>query len=227
MPFDGEWKLLKENEQCRVYSRDIPDGTGLPEFRGVGDIDGISPWELGLVMRDYAFRRNWDNTTLQQGMLANPEPDFWLSYNLSAPSLGGMISARDFTDFQFARADSDGGYTHGGSACDFPEVPPLKGIVRGNNSSCGVRMQPIPGAPDKVRLHYVIRSDLRGSLPRWVVNKAMGGVIADFYAKLQLNLPKRDRSRYPPRPEAPGQASHPGFQIPRLDGTPGVVAPRG
>jgi len=159
------------------------------------------------------------------GSVANPDPDHWVSYNLSKAALGGMVAARDFLDFQFARADPDGGYTHAGSAIEIPSIPPKAGIIRGSNYTCGWRMEPVSGNPNATRLHYILRSDLKGSLPQWMVNKAMTGMIFGFFKKFAANLPRRDPARYPPKPAAPGVASDATWVIPTLDGAPGGVAP--
>ncbi|KAJ4454671.1 stAR-related lipid transfer protein [Paratrimastix pyriformis] len=222
-PLTGEWRVLSDDpKNCVVYRREMHDDVGIPEFCGVGLFSGVTPWEMNLILRDYDFRRRCEASLLQMGCIAHPETDFWALYNRSAAVLGGMVSSRDFLDFSCARCDPDGGYTHGGSSIEMPSVPPVTGCIRGRNYTCGTRVQP-GDAPNTVKVTYIIRSDLKGSMPQWVVNKAMVGVVSGFFAQLRKNLPSLDKSRYPAKPDQPGLATPPGWVIPPLNGTPGVL----
>jgi hypothetical protein len=110
--------------------------------------------------------------------------------------LMGLISSRDFIDACTVRPLPDGGFITAASAVEgYPETP---GCVRGKNKSCGLTFRPtglcqkfLPPFLDEVqssfsllmfsitalgvRICWVIHSELGGSLPVALIDRAIPG----------------------------------------------------
>jgi len=62
---------------------------------------------------------------------------------------------------------------------------PSNESASGENGNCGWRMAP-GSKPNSTTLHYILRTDLKGSMPHWIVNRAMGDMMFNFYHQLRV-----------------------------------------
>jgi len=72
-PLPGDWVLLKKDEFVAVYRRDVK-GSPIPEFRAIGEFEGIDPWTMNYCLRYYPFRRGFDTSLARFGAVWQGDP---------------------------------------------------------------------------------------------------------------------------------------------------------
>ena len=146
------------------------------------------PEHTPAVVRDQFYlekRKNWDTNQYvdHTGVLweiraeSDPAGLIVVSRNAVKSAAGGLISARDFVDAASCRRLEDGSILQGGCSIDFEECPPEKQFVRGNLYPSGFIAKP---AGNGTSLIYVVQSDIKGWIPKSVVESAMVSALKDI-----------------------------------------------
>lgn len=99
----------------------------------------------------------------------------------------GLISPRDFVDAVMTIKGEKRISTNGISVI-CPECPPRDKYVRGWNYHCGLMCLDIPDRPHHSKLMSFIQPDIRGMLPRSLVDSAIPGSMNDFFSNLRSCL---------------------------------------
>jgi len=100
-----------------------------------------------------------------------------------APSLGGMISPRDFILFR-AWKEEEGSLWQVARSVSDKIYPPVNGFVRGTLHMSGLCTKPLPTNPNHCTLYYEVHSSIGGYLPSWAVNKGIVGEMTAAFAKI-------------------------------------------
>ncbi|XP_076465003.1 stAR-related lipid transfer protein 5-like [Babylonia areolata] len=99
----------------------------------------------------------------------------------------GLISPRDFVDV-VVTIKADNTISTCGVSVNCPQCPPKDGYVRGWNHHCGLMCIENPQRPQHSKLMSFIQPDIRGMLPRSLVDSAIPGSMMDFFANLRACL---------------------------------------
>ncbi|KAJ3126587.1 hypothetical protein HK100_010181 [Physocladia obscura] len=135
-----------------------------------------------------------------------------LTYTRVAPAVGGMISSRDFLDvsvvvhpatntedtvvdptenltnpaLHYSLIWESIGDTLSLNADVTPFLPATATpAIRAHNYLGGCRLSPSSDSPSSCIMHYCIRSDIKGSVPAWLVDMGIGGSFDSIYNELR------------------------------------------
>ncbi|KAJ3264063.1 hypothetical protein HDU77_009471 [Chytriomyces hyalinus] len=124
-----------------------------------------------------------------------------ITYTRLTPAVGGMISARDFLDASvvvhrpgseskihdlvWESLDPD---VYGQYIASFNAPPGTKSTgaaVRGRNYLAGCRVTKLDTNEEECWMQYCIKSDIKGSVPVWLVDLGVGGSLESIFAELR------------------------------------------
>uniref|UniRef100_A0A8W8IC23 START domain-containing protein n=1 Tax=Magallana gigas TaxID=29159 RepID=A0A8W8IC23_MAGGI len=117
------------------------------------------------------------------------KPDLRINRACTASAMLGLISPRDFVDLILVR-ETDECFSTNAISIEYPECPEVKDHVRGWNWSCGMICVKYPDDPNKCKLVSLIQPDIKGMLPKNVVESAIPGSMVEFFTKLEEALKK-------------------------------------
>ncbi|KAI9325333.1 hypothetical protein DFJ73DRAFT_870014, partial [Zopfochytrium polystomum] len=103
-----------------------------------------------------------------------------------------MIAAREYVDFRIVvRNDGKGRFYSAWQAVEEGVgkklLPESEGVVRGYNFVSGFMCESI-GDGSQSKVCYMIRSDLRGTMSLWVVNKGLSYTLDSFVAAIAKQM---------------------------------------
>ncbi|XP_022333397.2 stAR-related lipid transfer protein 5-like isoform X2 [Crassostrea virginica] len=135
-------------------------------------------------------RAKWDTNMKKIEILKWIEkPDLRINRACTASAMLGLISPRDFVDLILVR-ETDECLSTNACSVELAEFPEEKKFVRGWNYSCGVLVIKYPSDPNKCKLVSLIQPDIKGMLPKNVVEAAVPGSMVEFFTKLEDALKK-------------------------------------
>uniref|UniRef100_A0A8W8IAA2 START domain-containing protein n=1 Tax=Magallana gigas TaxID=29159 RepID=A0A8W8IAA2_MAGGI len=135
-------------------------------------------------------RAKWDTNMKKIEILKWIEtPDLRINRACTASAMLGLISPRDFVDLILVR-ETDECFSTNAISIEYPECPEVKDHVRGWNWSCGMICVKYPDDPNKCKLVSLIQPDIKGMLPKNVVESAIPGSMVEFFTKLEEALKK-------------------------------------
>ncbi len=169
----------------------------------------VTPAQMFVVLQDIPHTIDWNPTIIMYKILHQFNAEVELNICTAASAAGGLISSRDFINLRTcAQARTkiptetrDSVYIIGGTgvvADNWPHSPtPVQsGVVRGWNGLGGYLVEPVKGRESEsiCLVHWVINADLKGWLPRSLIDGAMCTAMTDWCNNLRAYL--RDK-KYP------------------------------
>jgi len=130
---------------------------------------------------------HWNPTIKEFNKVLDVGDQTKLIYWCSNEILAGLVSSRDFVDVQGYRKMGDS-YVLGGSGTVWKEKPEQKSRVRGENGLNLLKMSPVAGKPGYTKITWVNSTDLKGLLPKSVVEKAMNYMMLEYTKHLRTRL---------------------------------------
>ncbi|VDM60330.1 unnamed protein product [Angiostrongylus costaricensis] len=173
----GEWKVIKACDPLVLQS---PESSYYirSEF-------SCSPQELfNATWRDVV---QWNKQLLDGKVIGNVDSVTDLYYSRSLPALKGYIGSRDFVDIRRIYCDSVVQLYYGVFvSVDYPPMPPdpSKKIIRGMNGPSCIRAGS-DAATGKSYLEWIMRTDLRGGLPKRLTQSKMHSYFIDYVNSLR------------------------------------------
>lgn len=192
------WIETSFNKALNMHMYQCDVGGGMHRrHKAVIDVPYAPRYFLDALLND-ARRLVWDGSvaTLTSQPIGTPEDCLWLQHGVTKGVYG--VSPRDFVNAVSFENLEGGGIVHGGMGIEeHPLFPQRRGVQRALNL-CGVgwHLLPIPppegraAAADSswTRVSYIIHTDLRGWLPQFVINAAMGSTYAGFFEGVLKDL---------------------------------------
>ncbi|CAF4894141.1 START domain-containing protein 10-like [Pieris napi] len=177
---DIGWNLEYERDGVKVWAEDAAHGA-LRTVKVVADFEDVEPDALYDVLHDPEYRSVWDTHMLaaEDAGHINVNNDVGY-YAMSCPA---PLKNRDFV-LQRSWLDTGDEKMILNHSVYHKDYPPRKGFVRALSLLTGfvVRSRPVgPGS----WLGYVSRSDPRGALPAWLVNRVTAQLAPRLVHQLQ------------------------------------------
>eukprot|EP01137_Pigoraptor_chileana_P025286 Opistho-2@94548 len=182
--FDG-WKLEKEADGVLVHSRPSP---GVKLFRSTAIVEMSPRAVFEMVYYNIESQPNWNKAMTEYRTIETINDITDITYAMAAEAAGGMVSPRDFVNIRQWRLCEDGTYLCGGTGTTHERCPERQGITRGLNGPGGFVLLPVKERPGCTQFVWVVNSDIKGWLPKYVVDQAMTGVIIAFNGMLQSHV---------------------------------------
>ena len=162
---ESEWEEVRCRNGIRVLSRDMP-GSDIIAFRGDVTINA----DIGTiinVINDKSSRKEWVDRLLASSTLKQDSSFESIEYTkISCP---WPISDRDFVFRSTIYLDEERGrVVMDMSSVDYPAMPPIKGVVRGETRHSVYTLTRIEDGITRVEAEFY--GDPKGWIPAWVTN---------------------------------------------------------
>ena len=129
----------------------------------------------------------WNPTVEEVKVLRVISRNTDISYTVAAEAVGGLVSSRDFVSLRTWKS-KNGILFSSGSAINYPECPPIKKHVRGENRPGGWACMPVPGKPNMCKFVWICNTDLKGWIPKYLVDQSLTAVLKDFLKSFRIRM---------------------------------------
>ncbi|ESP05526.1 hypothetical protein LOTGIDRAFT_102899 [Lottia gigantea] len=184
---DSGWEVAKKTKDILIEYKPSKEFGG-HLYRGTSEYS--CPVEIVFQYVDPlpgdAPRLKWDKGIKKIEILKTISDDVRINRVCTDSACMGMISPRDFVDVILNKKTEDGMSTN--VSIDYAECPVDKKYVRGWNHHCGLICMNIPDKPGHTKLVSLIQPDIKGMLPRALVDQAIPGSMTEFFANLRQCL---------------------------------------
>ncbi|KAL9974023.1 hypothetical protein ACROYT_G020552 [Oculina patagonica] len=161
---DG-WNLQYDKQDTKVYSK-TKEGSTVRLIKVVTNFKDVSPSLMYDVLHDGDYRRSWDDNMLECFEICQLDRCNDIGYySIKCPS---PMKNRDFVTQRSWNWEEDN-FIIFNHTVHHKDVPLKKGLIRGNSVLSGYYVQ---RKGDGCSLTYVSQVDLKGNIPKWLVNKA-------------------------------------------------------
>ncbi|XP_027145487.1 steroidogenic acute regulatory protein, mitochondrial isoform X1 [Larimichthys crocea] len=129
----------------------------------------------------------WNPSIQQIKVLKHIGPETIVTHEVSAETAGNMIGQRDFLSVRHSCKQKSGVYL-GGAATQLESFPPQAGFVRAEDGPTCIVIQALDEDRRKSRFTWLLNMDVKGWLPKSIVNQALPRAQLDFTRHLRRRL---------------------------------------
>ena len=180
----SEWSQVWKTDEVIVLKKKT-EGTPMVLVKAVATLKGIPADIVFKAIYNTDIRQSWDKLFYHFEVVEHDEEklETVLYYVIKAP-LG--ISNRDFLQrrrvmYNFPKKDV---VTMHFKSIDHPSKPPVSGIVRAETILSGYIIEQIQDDPPISQLIVISQNDIKGLIPRYLVNLASGKAPKQWIANL-------------------------------------------
>ncbi|KAM5264345.1 steroidogenic acute regulatory protein, mitochondrial [Ctenodactylus gundi] len=182
---DG-WK--KENHQANgdeVLSKTVPDVGKVFRLEVVVEqpMDRLYDELVGRI----EATGEWNPNVKEIKILQKIGKDTFITHELAAEAAGNLVGPRDFVSVRCAKRRGST-CVLAGMATHFEGMPEQKGIIRAEQGPTCMVLRPLAGSPSKTKLTWLLSIDLKGWLPKTIINQVLSQTQMDFANHLRLRL---------------------------------------
>ncbi|XP_027795161.1 steroidogenic acute regulatory protein, mitochondrial [Marmota flaviventris] len=180
------WK--KETQQAngdKVLSKVVPDVGKVFRLEVIVDQPMERLYEE-LVERMEATGE-WNPNVKEIKVLQKIGKDTVITHELAAEAAGNLVGPRDFVNVRCAKRRGST-CVLAGIATHFGEMPEQKGIIRAEQGPTCMVLHPLAGSPSKTKLTWLLSIDLKGWLPKSIINQVLSQTQMDFAYHLRKRL---------------------------------------
>jgi hypothetical protein len=138
---------------------------------------------------DGSLRVKWDKDIKSCKVLKRIDEDITIQTSMTNSAAKGLIAPRDFIDVILVKK-TENYVSSNGVSIEIDEFPPIEKFVRGFNYPCGLICLPIPDKPNSTKVVSLIQPDIKGMLPRSLVDAAIPKSMVGFFSNLREILKK-------------------------------------
>uniref|UniRef100_A0A2R8ZFP9 Steroidogenic acute regulatory protein, mitochondrial n=1 Tax=Pan paniscus TaxID=9597 RepID=A0A2R8ZFP9_PANPA len=113
--------------------------------------------------------------------------DTFITHELAAEAAGNLVGPRDFVSVRCAKRRGST-CVLAGMATDFGNMPEQKGVIRAEHGPTCMVLHPLAGSPSKTKLTWLLSIDLKGWLPKSIINQVLSQTQVDFANHLRKRL---------------------------------------
>ncbi|XP_059822093.1 steroidogenic acute regulatory protein, mitochondrial [Hypanus sabinus] len=129
----------------------------------------------------------WNPNVKQVKILKRINKETMVTYEASAETAGNVISPRDFVSVRYAKRRGSTCFLAGMSThCNL--MPQQNGFIRGENGPNCIVLRPSAEDPNKTKFTWLLSIDLKGWLPKSLINQALCQTQADFAQCLRQHM---------------------------------------
>uniref|UniRef100_A0A8D0BEE7 StAR related lipid transfer domain containing 3 n=1 Tax=Salvator merianae TaxID=96440 RepID=A0A8D0BEE7_SALMN len=129
----------------------------------------------------------WNKTLLACQILQRVDDNTSVTYDVAAGAAGGVVSPRDFVNVRRIERRRDR-YVSSGMATVHSSRPPTSKYVRAENGPGGFVALKYPANPNLCTLFWVLNTDLKGRLPRYLINQSLSATMTEFVFHLRKRV---------------------------------------
>jgi len=173
----GDWKVLKAKEDVTIYCGRV-SGINYKIFKADAIIDAPMDRVFYLTFDAEYASKNSDTYNIyeRQMFLGDTHEVIYLQTNAI-----GAISPRDEVQVRTWKRYK-GGYALASTTIEWEKFPPARGHVRSHTPyGAGFTLTPVEGEPGKCRMINFFSADIKGWVPRLVIDMTVGGEMFKFF----------------------------------------------
>lgn len=129
----------------------------------------------------------WNPSIQHINVLKHVGPDTIVTHEISAETAGNLIGQRDFLSVRHSCRQKSRVYL-GGAAIQLESFPPQAGFVRAEDGPTCIIIQAMEEDTRKSHFTWLLNMDVKGWLPKSVVNQALPRAQLDFTRHLRRRL---------------------------------------
>ncbi|TRY98176.1 hypothetical protein DNTS_035002 [Danionella cerebrum] len=126
----------------------------------------------------------WNPNVKQVKILQKIGSDTMITHEVSAETPGNVVGPRDFVNVRCAKRRGSTCFLAGMSTLH-PGMPEQKGFVRAENGPTCIVMRPSSDDPNKTKFTWLLSLDLKGWIPKTVINRVLSQTQVDFINHLR------------------------------------------
>ncbi|XP_054031057.1 steroidogenic acute regulatory protein, mitochondrial isoform X2 [Dryobates pubescens] len=180
-----DWKTETERNGDKVLSKVLPDVGKV--FR----LEVVVEQPLDTVYSELVDRMeqmgDWNPNVQEVKILQKIGKDTVITHEKAAAAPGNIVGPRDFVSVRCARRRGST-CVLAGMATKYGAMPEQEGFVRAENGPTCMILRPLPGRPSQTRLTWLLSIDLKGWLPKTIINQVLSQTQVDFANHLRKRL---------------------------------------
>ncbi|XP_044293481.1 steroidogenic acute regulatory protein, mitochondrial [Varanus komodoensis] len=189
----GDWKTetVMDNGD-KVLSKMLPDVGKV--FR----LEVVVDQPLDCVYSELVERMeqmgDWNPSVKEVKILQRIGSDTVITHETAAATPGNIVGPRDFVS---VRCSKRRGSTCilAGMATTYAGMPEQKGVIRAENGPTCMVLRPLKGDPSQTKLTWLLSIDLKGWLPKTLLNQVLSQTQVDFAKHLRNHLTTSSAAR--------------------------------
>jgi len=189
----NQWSVARQTDDI-VVKQTYKKGKGseIPCYQCIGNLPFSTKELLEKVILDVEVIKKW--SSVDDIYVFEDHQDAEIPYDIYRQRhkavLGGMISPRDFAICRSYKISEDGTLRVVCVSIQHEKIPETPEYVRGHLYLTAWYATPLPSKPEHCKAHYVVHTNIKGSLPYWMVAKGIVGELADTFPKIIKLFPK-------------------------------------
>ncbi|EHH64108.1 Steroidogenic acute regulatory protein, mitochondrial [Macaca fascicularis] len=182
---EGWKKETQQDNGDKVMSKVVPDVGKVFQLEVVVDQPMERLYEE-LVERMEAMGE-WNPNVKEIKVLQKIGKDTFITHEMAAEAAGNLVGPRDFVSVRCAKRRGST-CVLAGMATDFGNMPEQKGVIRAEHGPTCMVLHPLAGSPSKTKLTWLLSIDLKGWLPKSIINQVLFQTQVDFANHLSKHL---------------------------------------
>ncbi|XP_028564393.1 steroidogenic acute regulatory protein, mitochondrial [Podarcis muralis] len=136
---------------------------------------------------------DWNPNVKEVKILQKIGNDTVITHETAAPTPGNIVGPRDFVS---VRCSKRRGSTCvlAGMSTTYAAMPEQKGVIRAENGPTCMVLRPLLGDPSQTKLTWLLSIDLKGWLPKSLINQVLSQTQVDFAKHLRNHLSSNSAS---------------------------------
>ncbi|XP_005530898.1 PREDICTED: steroidogenic acute regulatory protein, mitochondrial [Pseudopodoces humilis] len=169
----------------KVLSKVLPDVGKV--FRLEVVVDQPLDTVYGELVDNMEQMGDWNPNVKEVRILEKIGKDTVITHEKAAATPGNIVGPRDFVS---VRCSKRRGSTCvlAGMSTTYGAMPEQEGFIRAENGPTCMVLRPLPGSPSQTRLTWLLSIDLKGWLPKTIINQVLSQTQVDFAKHLRQRL---------------------------------------
>ncbi|CAN9513441.1 unnamed protein product [Ophioblennius macclurei] len=130
---------------------------------------------------------DWNPNVKEVKILQKIGKDTMVTHEVSAETPGNLVGPRDFVSVRCAKRRGSTCFLAGMST-QHPKMPEQKGVVRAENGPTCIVMKHCAEDPNKTKFTWLLSIDLKGWIPKTIINKVLSQTQVDFANHLRQRM---------------------------------------
>ncbi|XP_073346190.1 steroidogenic acute regulatory protein, mitochondrial [Pagrus major] len=180
------WKVeVTESDGDVICSKVLPGARKVFRLEAVLDASVDELYDILFVRVEEMHQ--WNPSIQHIKVLKQVGPETMVTHEASAETAGNLIGQRDFLSVRHSCKQKSRVYL-GGAAIQLESFPPQTGFVRAEDGPTCIVIQPLDEDTSKSRFTWLLNMDVKGWLPKSIVNQAFPRAQLDFTRHLRRRL---------------------------------------
>ncbi|XP_060786638.1 steroidogenic acute regulatory protein, mitochondrial [Neoarius graeffei] len=174
---DGWQTEIETSTGDKVLSKVLPDIGKVFRLEVVLDQQPDNLYEE--LVENMERMGEWNPNVKQVKILQKINQDTMVTHEVSAETPGNVVGPRDFVSVRCTKRRGSTCFL-AGMATQHPSMPEQKGFIRAENGPTCIVMKPSANDPNKTKFTWLLSLDLKGWIPKTVINRVLSQTQLDF-----------------------------------------------